>query len=115
MCGCVRPARDFDLLEKPLRTERRGELGLQHLDGDLAMVLQVLGEIDRRHSPAAKLALDRVAVGEGSLQTCEKISQVGTRGAGQVHHRGQRRARPEGQASVPHFRSPLLPYSLLLP
>jgi len=53
---------------KPLRAERRGELGLQHLDSDPAMMLEVLSEIDRRHPPATELALDRVAVGEGGLQ-----------------------------------------------
>jgi len=73
---------DFDLLEKPLRAERRGELRLQHLDGDFAMVLQVLGEVDRRHPPAAELALDCVAVGEGGLQTIEQIGQVGAHGRG---------------------------------
>src|SRR2546422_731022 len=52
--------RDFDLLEKPLRAERRGELGLQHLDSDPAMMLEVLSEIDRRHPAAPQLTLDRL-------------------------------------------------------
>src|SRR5213595_4371362 len=37
--GMVEAGRDLYLPEKTLRTERRGQLGLQHLDGDSAMVL----------------------------------------------------------------------------
>ena len=45
-----------------------GELRAQHLDGDLAAVLEVLGEIDRRHAALAELPLDAVAVGQGYLE-----------------------------------------------
>jgi hypothetical protein len=38
---------------------------VQHLEGDGPVVLQVVGEIHRRHAPAAELALEAVAVGEG--------------------------------------------------
>ena len=41
-----------------------GELRAQHLDGDLAVVLQVLGEVHRGHAALAQLALDAVAVGQ---------------------------------------------------
>ncbi len=67
MCGCVRPA------------AISSELGLQHLDGDFAMVLQVLGEVDRRHAAAAEFTLDRVAVGKRGLQSGEQVSQWGSR------------------------------------
>jgi len=49
------------------------QLGLQELDGDLAMVLEVLCKVDRCHPAAAELALDRVAVGKGESQSGEKI------------------------------------------
>ena len=50
------------LLEKALRPEDRGELRMQQLDRDLAMVLQILREIHRRHPTRTKLALDGVAI-----------------------------------------------------
>ncbi len=38
---------------------------LQDLQGDLAVKLEVLGKIDRRHAAFTEVALDLVAVGEG--------------------------------------------------
>src|SRR5213079_2920177 len=88
----VREARrDFDLAEEPLRTERGSELGLQHLDGDLAMVLQVLGEIDRRHPAAAQLSLDQVTVGECRLERREHVRHAAARSWVWLNHR----TRPE--------------------
>ena len=55
----------LDLGEEALGAEHGRELGVQHLDGDLAVVLEVLREIDRRHAARAELALDRVAIGKG--------------------------------------------------
>ena len=39
------------------------QLGVQDLDGDLAVVLQVLGEVDGGHAALAELAFEAVAVG----------------------------------------------------
>ncbi len=58
----------FDLLDEPLGADHRGEFGAQHLDGDLALVLQVLGEIHGRHAAFAEVAFDLVAVGEGGRE-----------------------------------------------
>ncbi len=41
---------------------------MQHFDRDRAIVLQVAREVHRRHTAAPKLALDRVAVGEGGTK-----------------------------------------------
>jgi len=43
------------------------------------MVLEVCGEVDCCHPPAAELALDRVTVAEGSLESGEQVDQ-GARG-----------------------------------
>ena len=59
---------DLDLPQEPSGAERGGELGPQHLDRDLAVVLEVLGEIDGGHAALAELALDAVAVGEGGAK-----------------------------------------------
>jgi hypothetical protein len=57
--------RGLDLDHEPLGAEDGGELRFQDLQRDVAVVLEVLGEIDRGHAALAELALDRVAVGEG--------------------------------------------------
>ncbi len=57
---------DLDLGQESLGAEHRGQLRPQHLDRDLAVVLQVLGEIDRGHAALAQLPLDAVAVGQSS-------------------------------------------------
>ena len=54
----------LDLAQEPLGADHGGELGLEDLDGDLAVVLEVLGEVDRGHAARAELALDAVAVGK---------------------------------------------------
>ena len=50
--------RDLDLVEEPLTTQHRGELRPEHFDGDVAVVLQVVGQVDRGHPAPAKLAAD---------------------------------------------------------
>ena len=54
----------LDLHHEPLGAEHGGEFGLEDLERDLAVVLQVLGEVHGRHAALAELALDAVAVGE---------------------------------------------------
>ena len=55
-----------NLLDEPLGAEDGGEFGLEYLDRHLAMVLQVLGQIDRGHAAGAEFPLDPVAVREDS-------------------------------------------------
>ena len=57
--------RDLDLAQEPLGFDRLGEVALDDLQCNFAIVLSVVGKVDDRISPTAKLALDRVAVGEG--------------------------------------------------
>ena len=60
----IQSCREPDLTQKPLRSERRREIGMQHLERDDAIVLDVLRQIHCRHSAAAELAIDYVALGE---------------------------------------------------
>ncbi len=60
---------------EPLLAEGRREFGVERLQGDTAVVLQIAGEVDRRHPPAAELAIDRVTVGKSESQSSEKIGQ----------------------------------------
>ena len=64
---------DFDLLQKAIWPKRDREFGAQHLDRHQTFVLQILGEVDRRHPAAADLPLDGVAVGESGFQAVEHL------------------------------------------
>ena len=55
---------DLDLAQEPVDAEHGGQVGLEDLERDLAVVLEVVGEVDGRHAPLAQLPLDAVAVGE---------------------------------------------------
>ena len=56
--------RDLDLGQESLAAENGGQLGMEHLDGDAAAVLEVLGQVDRGHAALAQLALDAIPVGQ---------------------------------------------------
>ena len=50
------------------------QFGSEDFHRHLAMVLQVLGEVDGRHAAFAKFFLDGVAVGQGGLEAVEIIA-----------------------------------------
>ena len=77
--------------EEPLGAEHGGELGPEHLERDLAVVLEVLGEVDGRHAALAELALDAVAVGQGSLQSGYRFGHCGLVGVDGWKMAGKRR------------------------
>jgi hypothetical protein len=58
--------RDPNLLDEPL-AQRRGELGVEHLERHRAIVTEVVGKIDRPHPASAERTLDPVAVAQGGL------------------------------------------------
>jgi hypothetical protein len=60
-------------LQESLGPKHRGELGVQNLDGDPAVVLFVVREINGRHPAAAELTLDGVG-GERTLNLFDAIS-----------------------------------------
>ena len=68
----------LDLAEEALPADGGRELGLEHLDRDLAAVLQVLGEVHRRHPALAELALDAIAVRQGRGETRDTLRHVGS-------------------------------------
>ena len=63
----------LDLSQEPLGTDHRSQLGLQHLERDVPVVLQVLGEIDRRHATFTQLTLDGVAAFQGAVQASDGV------------------------------------------
>jgi hypothetical protein len=60
--------RDPDLAQEAFGTQAGGYLRVEDLDGDLAPVPDIIGQVDHRHPAAAELALDRVTVGKGCFQ-----------------------------------------------
>jgi len=58
----------LDLPSEPVGAQGSGQLWTEDLQGDGALVLEVLGQVHRRHAPAAKLALEHVPVLQGSGQ-----------------------------------------------
>ena len=56
MCGWCSRGGDVDLAEEPLAAERGGDLGVEDLDRDAAVVLVVLGQVDRGHPAPAQQA-----------------------------------------------------------
>ena len=67
------PGRDLDLPQEPLGADRGRQVGLQHLEGDLPLVLAVVREVDRRHPAAAEYARQRVALRQRCLQVLGDI------------------------------------------
>jgi hypothetical protein len=82
MCGCCRFAVGLDLRQEPLGADHRGQLGAEHLDGDLAIVLEVLGEVDGCHPALTELPLDPVAVTERRGEAIDQFRPVSAQGSG---------------------------------
>ena len=57
-----------DFQQEAIGGQLRAYLRLEHLDRHLAVMLEVLGEVDRGHAAGAELPLDGVAVGEEGLE-----------------------------------------------
>ena len=58
------PRGGADFAQEPFATERRAKIGMQDLEGDVAIVLDVVREVDGGHATLTQLALDPVAVGK---------------------------------------------------
>ena len=58
----LQPGSHLDLAKEPLGTQSRGQFRMKHFQGDESIVLDVPGEIHRRHAATAELTLDVVAV-----------------------------------------------------
>ena len=57
-----------DLLQETLGAEGGGQLWAEDLEGDLALVLEILSEVHRGHPAPVAFALDAVAVGEAAAR-----------------------------------------------
>src|SRR5262249_17043424 len=66
--------RDLYLAQEARAADRFRQLRPQHLNRDLAMVLEVLGQVDRSHAPLAQHALDVVPVCQRGGQADEPFT-----------------------------------------
>jgi hypothetical protein len=66
-----------DLAEETLPSQYLGQVGLEHLEGNVAVVLEVAREIDDRHASMADLALDCVAAPERGGELVLQLRQTG--------------------------------------
>ncbi len=64
----LEPRGELDLALEAVGADRGGQLGVQHLQGDGAVVADVADEVDGGHAAAAELALDGVAVCQRGLE-----------------------------------------------
>jgi hypothetical protein len=65
---------DLDLGQEPLGADDGGKLRLEHFDGDLPVVLQVMCEVHRRHAARPQLSLDAVPIGERGGETVGNVA-----------------------------------------
>jgi hypothetical protein len=63
--GMLEPRGEVDLALEALKTDG-GELGMEDLQRDQPVVLEIPGEVDRGHASPAELALEPVA-------TCQSL------------------------------------------
>jgi hypothetical protein len=75
---------DLYLAQEALGPERGSEIRPEHLDGDLAAVLQVLGQVHGSHTAATELPLDGVLIGQGCLEAVQKVGQEDDSGSRRI-------------------------------
>ena len=63
--GVLELRRGLDLGQEAFGTDDGSEFRLQDFEGDLALVLEVIGQVDRCHAALAELTLDGVATLQG--------------------------------------------------
>ena len=69
--GVLELGGDLDFPEEPIGPERRGQFRPEDLDRHLAVVLQVLGQIDGGHPALAQFALEPEVVRQGGGDAVE--------------------------------------------
>ena len=73
----LKPGGEPDLALEAVGAERRGELREQDLQGDRAVMLEVLGQIDRSHPATSERALEHIAVAQARSQRGGPIGERG--------------------------------------
>jgi hypothetical protein len=69
----LQPGRDLDLAEEPIGSYGCRELWPKDLDGNFALVPDVIGQVNSGHATFANEALDGIALSERGAQQFERI------------------------------------------
>ena len=77
---------------------------MQHLERHRTVVLEIVGQVDRRHPAATDLPLQIIAVAQGGLQAIQDIDHWGYRGRSRVNIRAYRLAAPSLDGSGQAYR-----------
>ena len=67
---------DANFAEESLVSQYLRQLGMNHLDGDMPIMLQVLGQPDGRHAAATELSLDPVVAGKRGLEPGKNVGHA---------------------------------------
>ena len=65
----LQAGRGADFAQEPLAAECRAEVGVQYFDRDVAIVFQVVRQVDGGHATRAECAFDAIAMAESLGQT----------------------------------------------
>ena len=71
--GVTEPGRELDLTQKSLDTHGHRQLGAEQLEGDRAVMLDIVGQVDGGHPALAQLALDDVAIVERPVEAIDDV------------------------------------------
>ena len=63
-----------NLGEEPFAPERRTEIRMQHFDGNIAVVLDVVREVHRGHAASTEFAVKAVAVGKRCRESRDDVT-----------------------------------------
>ncbi len=96
----LEPRHRLDFLDEPLGAEHSRQLGPQHLQRDLPVVLQVLRQVDGGHAAFTKAAFDTVPIGERSGEAPRDVSHELRRSVEQTRCQFVRRPPSESAREV---------------
>ena len=98
--GVLEAGGGLDLPLKAAWTQREGQLRMEHLKGDRALVPEVVGQKHGGHAAAAKLAFEPVSVGQAALELLAQVSHPRPCSEGEVpYDTGIGEGLPVGRAS----------------
>jgi hypothetical protein len=76
--GVVQAGGGVDLALEPLGAEGRGEVGVEDLEGDQPIVLEIAGEEDGGHAAPPELSLECVAAAQPFLELRPQVGHART-------------------------------------
>jgi hypothetical protein len=84
----LQPGGEADLPLEPFEAEGGGEAGVEHLERDRPVVLEIVRQVDRGHAAAADLPAQLVAAGERKTKAL-RVAHTGASGVrgGDGHER----------------------------